>query len=149
MNEVGAGPSREPALVVLPFVRMLLTGLCAAIVAALPAALVSGEPGPMAAGAGSAWAAAGLSLGVMRPWKRRSATSWPMLLVAAQGISLFVTLGGVLGVHAGLRPNLLWLGLTATLAFIGVWIAFAKSYEHAARSSATLAPPLTEHRDSS
>lgn len=72
----------------------------------------------------------GMSLGpvLVIVWKPRPLKQWPMLLLGAQGISLFGVLGLVVALYSATHPDKATFGVVVLVSFIGVLVVQTRLY---------------------
>lgn len=132
-----SGDSAVQNTVTLPIGRMLAAGGAAAGAVGLLTGLIamawlggSAWPGGLA-GAGTAWAVSALCVaGAVAVLGRRQApTAWGFTLFGAQAVSLVACAGGSLALLYS-APSLRSEAFVpaVVLAFVGVWIGFARSF---------------------
>jgi hypothetical protein len=101
--------------------------------AARPAGTDAILPGVLAVALGTA-----VGPVVITAWKPRRLVQWPMLLLGAQGVSLFAALGLALLLYSATRPDPATFLLVVGGSFVAVQVVHARLFAAALR---TPAPP--------
>lgn len=78
---------------------------------------------------------------VIKPWMPRPLPAWPMLMLGAQGIGLFVTLFASGLLYWSSRPDPLGLAAGSVLSFVGAVIGHVRVFAACARSVGPVAVP--------
>lgn len=81
----------------------------------------------------------GMALGpvLVMVWKPRRLKDWPMLLLGAQGLSLFGVLGLVVALYSATRPDKATFALVVGVSFIGVLVVQTRLYAAGLRGTST------------
>lgn len=70
-------------------------------------------------------------------WKPRRLKDWPMLLLGAQGLSLFGVLGLVVALYSATQPDKATFALVVGVSFIGVLVVQTRLYAAGLRGTTT------------
>lgn len=149
----GAGPN-DPARrqliempVEMPVVQIFAAGFALPLLATVVSWILMGAARPQA-GLDSAISAmiavmVGTLLGpvLIQVWKPRPIPKWPMLLLAAQGISLFTVLALALLLYSATRPDPVMYLLVAGVSFIAVQFVQARLYAVGLKGHTTQSEP--------
>lgn len=81
----------------------------------------------------------GMALGpvLVMVWKPRRLKEWPMLLLGAQGLSLFGVLGLVVALYSATQPDKATFALVVGVSFIGVLVVQTRLYAAGLRGTTT------------
>ncbi len=97
------------------------------------------QAGQSAIGPGVLAVMLGMALGpvLVMVWKPRRLKEWPMLLLGAQGLSLFGVLGLVVALYSATQPDKATFALVVGVSFIGVLVVQTRLYAAGLRGTTT------------